>query len=308
LVKVREKLHDKSLFQEAFQSLHDIVYLKTQGSYEERIQAVQQELEQFKATYARKEEDDLVAYISQRWEPKKEMWMVSLRDGVNHRDHNTTSVAEGWHSSVKGWVRSTGSENLRIDHLIYFLLENIGRVFEHKDTRRCDEAARNKAAEKCMTEVVKKAAAVDMRRFVAQGGLLSNGEGGEHVDVLQTDLQSKAYTMCGPSIKYAACTCATGMHRTTCKHQVAWLVALAPAEHRPAAERLCVQMLGTRLGFTGRANMEDISSLTAALCAQHQSLHLASHQRLCFLPLLPALLLSLLLPLPCLSMQLLLVL
>lgn len=216
--------------------MHDIVYLKTKGSYEERFLAVQQELEQFKATYAGKEEDDLVAYISQRWEPKKEMWMVSLRDGVNHRDHNTTSVSEGWHSSVKGWVRSTGSENLRIDHLIYFLLENIGSMFEQKDTRHYDEAARNKAAEKRMMEVVKKAAAVDMRRFVAQGGLHSNGEGGERVDVLQTDLQSKAYTMCGPSIKYAACTCATGMQRATCKHQV----ALAPAEHRPAAERLCV--------------------------------------------------------------------
>jgi hypothetical protein len=50
-----------------------------------------------------------------------------------------------------------------------------------------------------------------------------------------------------------------------CKHQVAWLVALAPLDHRAEAESLCVLMLGTRLGFSGGAKMEDTSSLTQAL-------------------------------------------
>jgi hypothetical protein len=79
------------------------------------MQAVQQRLNQFKAAYNSRGEHYLVAYFSQHEEPKKDkdMWVVSLRDCVNHRDHNTTSVAEGWHSSIKLWGRGLEGENLR---------------------------------------------------------------------------------------------------------------------------------------------------------------------------------------------------
>jgi hypothetical protein len=42
LLKVREKLKKKSLFKKAFGCLHALVYLRTNGCYEERMQAVQQ--------------------------------------------------------------------------------------------------------------------------------------------------------------------------------------------------------------------------------------------------------------------------
>jgi hypothetical protein len=93
LLKVREKVKHKSLFKEAFGSLHALVYLRINGRYEERMQAVQQQLNQFEAVYAAKGEHALVAYFSQNWEPKKDMWVVGLRHCLNHRDHNTTSVA-----------------------------------------------------------------------------------------------------------------------------------------------------------------------------------------------------------------------
>jgi hypothetical protein len=70
--------------------------------------------------------------------------------------------------------------------------------------------------------------------------------------------------VCDPARRYAACACATAMQPIICKHQVAWLVALAPLDSKAEAERLCVLMLGTRLGFTG-STMEDISSLAHAL-------------------------------------------
>jgi hypothetical protein len=59
-----------------------------------------------------------------------------MREDVNHRSQDTTSIAEGWHSSVKGWVRSQGTENLRVDRLIYFLLTWVGGLYEYKDIRR----------------------------------------------------------------------------------------------------------------------------------------------------------------------------
>jgi hypothetical protein len=93
----------------------------------------------------------------------------------------------------------------------------------------------------------------------------SNGEHLERVNVLQAGFQTKAYTIFPPASRYAACTCATAMQRIICKHQVAWLVALAPLVHRADVECLSVLMLGTRLGFTGGASMEDNSSLTHAL-------------------------------------------
>jgi hypothetical protein len=43
------------------------VYLRTNGCYEERMQAVQQQLQEFKAAYTAKGEHALVAYFSQHW-------------------------------------------------------------------------------------------------------------------------------------------------------------------------------------------------------------------------------------------------
>jgi hypothetical protein len=65
LLKVWEKLKDKNLFKEAFGSLHALVYLRTNVRYEEPKQAVQQQLEQFKAAYTAKGEHSLVAYFCQ---------------------------------------------------------------------------------------------------------------------------------------------------------------------------------------------------------------------------------------------------
>jgi hypothetical protein len=129
-------------------------------------------------------------------------------------------------------------------------------MFEHKDTRRFDEAGRNKAAECRMLEVIEEAAAVDTRCFVSDAGQHSNDEHVERVDVLQAGFQKKAYTMCAPASRYAACTCATAMQRIICKHQVAWLVELAPLDRRAEAERLCVRMLGTRLHYRNRVGMD----------------------------------------------------
>jgi hypothetical protein len=64
------------------------------------------------------------------------MWAVCMQEGVNRCSQDTTSIAEGWHSSVKGWVRSQGTENLRGDRLIYFLLTWVGGLYGYKDIRR----------------------------------------------------------------------------------------------------------------------------------------------------------------------------
>jgi hypothetical protein len=70
--------------------------------------------------------------------PKRcaEMWATCMKTHVNHHDQNTTSIAEGWHSSVKSWIRSQGSENSRLDWLIHFLLIWIGDSNLHKDVCR----------------------------------------------------------------------------------------------------------------------------------------------------------------------------
>jgi hypothetical protein len=65
-----------------------------------------------------------------------DMWVLCLRMDCNHRDQNTTSIAEGWHSSTKAWIRSQGSENLRLDHLIHYLLDWVGGLNRYRDSRR----------------------------------------------------------------------------------------------------------------------------------------------------------------------------
>jgi hypothetical protein len=61
---------------------------------------------------------------------------MTFREHVNHRDQDTTGIAEGFHSSTKSWARSLGSESLRIDHLVHFLLDKIASLSEFKDSRR----------------------------------------------------------------------------------------------------------------------------------------------------------------------------
>jgi hypothetical protein len=65
-----------------------------------------------------------------------EMWVVCLRESVNHRDQDTTGVAKGFHSSTKSGAHLLGSENLRVDHLVHFLPNNIAELSEFKDAQR----------------------------------------------------------------------------------------------------------------------------------------------------------------------------
>jgi hypothetical protein len=66
-----------------------------------------------------------------------EMWVVTLRDGVNHRGDNTTSICEGYHAAVKGPLRGTSGESLRLDRLIHHLLTFVAATYVDKDIRRC---------------------------------------------------------------------------------------------------------------------------------------------------------------------------
>jgi hypothetical protein len=65
-----------------------------------------------------------------------DMWAVCLRMDVNHRDDDTTSICEGFHSALKGLIRSLGSESLRLDRLLYYLLRFVAEVNVHRDARR----------------------------------------------------------------------------------------------------------------------------------------------------------------------------
>jgi hypothetical protein len=116
LLKVQEKLKDKTcskrqlklLWTIKLQSLQALVYLLTNGPYEGHMQSVQQQLNHFMAAYTAKGKHALPAYFGQRREPKQDTWVVSLRDFVNHQDHNTKSDAKRWHFSIKLCVRSIG--------------------------------------------------------------------------------------------------------------------------------------------------------------------------------------------------------
>jgi hypothetical protein len=64
---------------------------------------------------------------------------------------------------------------------------------------------------------------------------------------------------------FAACSRPGATQHKTCKHQVAWFVSLAPAEHKPDAERLVLSCLGTLLGFAGGCTMESTLDVSVAL-------------------------------------------
>ena len=64
------------------------------------------------------------------------MWTMTLRELINHRDDNTTSLAEGSHSAVKALLRASGSEVQRVDKLIYFLLRVVAETYSYHDVRK----------------------------------------------------------------------------------------------------------------------------------------------------------------------------
>jgi hypothetical protein len=55
---------------------------------------------------------------------------------VNHRDDDTTFICGGFHSALKSLIRSLGSESLRLDGLLHFLLRFVAQVNVHRDTRQ----------------------------------------------------------------------------------------------------------------------------------------------------------------------------
>jgi hypothetical protein len=65
-----------------------------------------------------------------------EIWAVCFRSGVNHPDHNTTSLCEGYHSVVKATLRAQGGKAIRLDHLHHYLLACVAQTYVHKDVRR----------------------------------------------------------------------------------------------------------------------------------------------------------------------------
>jgi hypothetical protein len=73
------------------------------------------------------------------------------------------------------------------------------------------------------------------------------------------------YVLTDPATRFASCSCPVATQHKPCKHQVAWLLSLAPAERKADAERLVLSRLGTLLGFAGGCSMESISELSVAL-------------------------------------------
>jgi hypothetical protein len=68
LDQLRKKLRDKSRFREAFVSLYAIVYLKVQGTVEERTSAVSNHIQRFKQAFS--SEGALLEYFMVHWEGK----------------------------------------------------------------------------------------------------------------------------------------------------------------------------------------------------------------------------------------------
>jgi hypothetical protein len=83
--------------------------------------------------------------------------------------------------------------------------------------------------------------------------------------VLTEDLTAVRYMLTDPATRFAACSCPVATQQKPCKHQVAWLLSLAPAERQADAERLVLPFLGTLLGFSGACSVESISDRSVAL-------------------------------------------
>jgi hypothetical protein len=124
------------------------------------------------------------------------------------------------------------------------------------------DQAFNRSAEKHMLDTLAKVAEVKACRFQAE---CIGPDCVELVHVLSEDLEAVQYTMTSPASRFAACSCPVAVQHKPCKHQVAWLLALAPPECQDEAERLVLRGLGTLLGFAGRCSMENIGNLSDAL-------------------------------------------
>lgn len=70
---------------------------------------------------------------------------MCMRRRINHRDDNTTSHCEGYHSAIKGHIRSRGSENLRLDKLVHFLLTVVSEMYTYRNQVAFDSASRHPA-------------------------------------------------------------------------------------------------------------------------------------------------------------------
>jgi hypothetical protein len=92
----------------------------------------------------------------------------------------------------------------------------------------------------------------------------SNADGVDDVLVLSKDLAAVQYVLTDPATRFAACSCAVATQHKACKHQVASLLSLEPADRKPDVERLVLSRLGTLLGFAGDGAMESIADLSVA--------------------------------------------
>jgi hypothetical protein len=114
-----------------------------------------------------------------------------------------------------------------------------------------------------MLETIKRAVPLDERRFKIV--CPSNADGLDAVHVLSKDLTAVQYVLSDPATRFAACSCPVATQHKACKHQVALLLSLAPADRKTDAERLVLSRLGTLLGFAGGCTMESIADLSVAL-------------------------------------------
>jgi hypothetical protein len=103
------------------------------------------------------------------------------------------------------------------------------------------DQAFNNAAEKHMLETIKRAVPLDERRFKLV--CPSNADGVDAVHVLSKDLTAVQYVLTDPATRFAACICPVATQHKACKHQVAWLLSLAPADRKTDAERLVLLAL-----------------------------------------------------------------
>jgi hypothetical protein len=85
-----------------------------------------------------------------------------------------------------------------MDHLLFWWLENVGSMFEHRNTRRFDEAVRNSAAEQHVMNILQEAAHEDVRSFQVRRAEQSEDAVERVVDVLLPELQGVSHTMHAP--------------------------------------------------------------------------------------------------------------
>lgn len=69
LEQIRNKLVNKQRCKEAFDTLHDIMYLKATGTLAQRCAAVDAAIEQFKETFS--DEPEVIDWFELAWEKKR---------------------------------------------------------------------------------------------------------------------------------------------------------------------------------------------------------------------------------------------